>query len=169
MGWYAMKLLIIRHGKAYDADPRKWPDDSERPLTKKGERRFAKSVAAIKALAPEGAKVISSPYARALRTAEVLCEGTDWGEVEIDDRLSAHFGPDEAMDLLRSMDVAGTYAIVGHDPTFSFLPGYLIGADRLGATELKTGAVAVVETGMAPAAQGSGTLTALMQPKSLTR
>ena len=164
-----MKLLIVRHAKAFDPDPRKWPDDSERPLTEKGERRFKRSVPAIKALAPEGAKVISSPYARALRTAEVLCEGTDWGEIEIDERLSAHLGPDDAMDLLGSLDVTGTYAIVGHDPTFSFLPGYLIGAERLGATELKTGAVAVIETGLAPMVSGAGTLTALIQPKTLAR
>ncbi len=164
-----MKLLIVRHGKAFDADPRKWPDDSERPLTEKGERRFKKSVPAIKTLAPEGAKIISSPYARALRTAEILCDGTGWGEIEIDERLSAHFGPDDAMDLLQSLDVSSTYAIVGHDPTFSYLPGYLIGVERLGATELKTGAVAVVETGLAPVVPGTGTLTALVQPKTLAR
>ena len=164
-----MKLLIVRHAKAYDPDPRKWPDDSERPLTEKGERRFSKSVAAIAALAPKGAKVISSPYARAMRTAEVLCEKTGWDGPEIDDRLSAHLGPDETLDLLQSLDASGTYAIVGHDPTFSFLPGHLIGAGRLGATVLKTGAVAVIETGAAPMVEGSGTLTSLVQPKTLKR
>ncbi len=164
-----MKLLIIRHGKAFDADPRQWPDDSDRPLTAKGERRFAKSTPAIKALVSGEVTVISSPYARALRTAEILCEKTGWGGPEIDERLSAHFGPEEAMRLLESLDVAGNYVIVGHDPTFSFLPGYLIGANRLGATELKTGAVALIETGTAPLVQGSGTLTALIQPKTLAR
>ena len=47
---------------------------------------------------------------------------------------------------------------MGHDPTFSFLPGYLIGANRFGATSLKTGAVALLETGIAPPAEGSATL-----------
>ena len=164
-----MKLLIVRHAKAYDPDPREWPDDSKRPLTEKGERRFSKSVAAIKALAPEGAQVISSPYARALRTAEVLCDKSGWNGPEIDDRLSAHFGTDEAIALLQSLDRSGTYAIVGHDPTFSHLPGYLIGASGLGATMLKTGAVAVLETGGAPIGQGSATLTSLVQPKTLKR
>ena len=164
-----MKLLIVRHGKAYDPDPRRWSDDSDRPLTGKGARRFAKSVPAIKALAPKGIQVISSPYARALRTAEILCEEAGWDAPVIDDRLSAHFGPDEALDLLGSLEVTGSYAIVGHDPTFSFLPGYLIGANRSGATSLKTGAVAVVETGIAPPVEGSGTLMALVQPKTLAR
>jgi phosphohistidine phosphatase len=164
-----MKLLIIRHGKAYDADSQRWPDDSERPLTKKGQRRFARSVPAIKALVKDAPRVISSPYERALRTAQILCEGAGWGEPEIDARLSAHFGPDDALDLLKSLDASGTYAIVGHDPTFSFLPGCLIGADRIGATALKTGAVALVDTGMAPAVPGAGTLKVLMQPKSLAR
>ena len=164
-----MKLLIVRHAKAFDPDPRQWPDDSKRPLTEKGERRFAKSVATIKGLVKGDVEVISSPYARAIRTAEVLCERTGWGEPMIDDRLSAHFGPDETMDLLQSLDPSGTYAIVGHDPTFSFLPGHLIGTNRLGATVLDTGAVALIETGIAPPAPGSGTLTALIQPKTLAR
>ena len=164
-----MKLLIVRHAKAHDPDPREWPDDSKRPLTEKGERRFSKSVAAIKALAPEGAKVISSPYTRALQTAHILIKKTGWDGLEIDDRLSAHFGTDEAIDLLQSLDWSGTYAIVGHDPTFSHLPGYLIGASGLGATMLKTGAVAVLETGAAPIGKGSSTLTSLVQPKTLKR
>ena len=164
-----MKLLIVRHGKAFDADPQRWPDDSERPLTAKGAQRFAKSAAAIKALVSGDVTVISSPYARALKTAEILCEKTGWGKPQIDNSLSAHYGPEEAMRLIESLDVAGNYAIVGHDPTFSFLPGYLIGINRLGATELKTGAVALIETGTAPLVQGSATLTALIQPKTLSR
>ena len=164
-----MKLLIIRHGKAFEADPIRWPDDSERPLTAKGERRIVKSTSAVKALVSGDVTVISSPYARALKTAEILCEETGWGEPQIDDRLSAHCGPEDAMNLVESLDSTGNYAIVGHDPTFSFLPGYLIGVNRLGATELKTGAVALVETGTAPLVQGSATLTALIQPKTLAR
>ena len=164
-----MKLLIVRHAKAFDPDPRRWPDDSERPLTAKGERRFAKSAATIKSLVDGDITVISSPYARALKTAEILCEKTGWPEPQIDDRLSAHYGPEETVELLRSLDVTGNYAIVGHDPTFSYLPGYLIGATRLGATGLKTGAVALVDTGTAPPGQGSAILKALIQPKTLAR
>lgn len=164
-----MKLLIVRHGKAYDADPRHWPDDSQRPLTDKGKTRFTKSVPTIKALAPKKIRVISSPYVRALQTAEILCDEAGWDPPEIDERLSAHLGPAEAMELLQSLDVAGNYAIVGHDPTFSYLPAHLIGANRLGATILKTGAVALIDTGMAPPVAGAATLTALIQPKTLAR
>ena len=162
-----MKLLIVRHGKAYDADPRRWPDDSKRPLTDAGADRFERSVPTIKKLAPKQIRVITSPYVRAMQTAKILCDVAGWDEPEIDERLSAHLGPDDALDLLQSLDVTGNYAIVGHDPTFSYLPGYLVGAKRSGATILKTGAVARVDTGMAPPVGGSGTLVALMQPKIL--
>lgn len=164
-----MKLLILRHGKAFDADHRRWPDDSQRPLTEAGKKRLVKSTPAIKALAPKNARVISSPYTRAIQTAEIVCNEAGWDAPEIDERLSAHFGPEESLDLLRSLPVSGNYIIVGHDPTFSFLPAYLIGANRLGATSLKTGAVALIDTGIAPPAQGSGTLVALIQPKILAR
>ena len=164
-----MKLLILRHGKAYDADPRRWPDDSERPLTEDGKSRLVRSVPAIEALAPKNVRVISSPYTRALQTAQILCQEAGWDEPEIDDRLSAHYGPEESVELLQSLPVSGNYVIVGHDPTFSYLPAYLIGINRLGATSLKTGAVARVDTGIAPPGQGAGTLTALIQPKILAR
>ena len=164
-----MKLLILRHGKAFDADPRQWPDDSNRPLTEDGKKRLVKSTPAIKALAPKNVRVITSPYTRALQTAQIVCENAGWDAPEIDDRLSAHYGPEESLDLLQSLPVSGNYIIVGHDPTFSFLPAYLIGANRISATSLKTGAVARVDTGMAPPAQGSGTLVALIQPKILAR
>ena len=55
-----MKLLIVRHGKAYDPNPMRWPDDSQRPLTDEGRARFTKSVPTIKALAPKEIRVISS-------------------------------------------------------------------------------------------------------------
>ena len=164
-----MKLLILRHAKAFDPDPRQWPDDSKRPLTETGKKRLAKSVPAIKALAPKNLRVISSPYTRAIQTAKIVCEAAGWDAPEIDDRLSAHYGPEHSLDLLQSLPVAGNYVIVGHDPTFSFLPALLIGANRPGATSLKTGAVARVDTGMAPPEPGTGTLIALIQPKILAR
>ena len=164
-----MKLLIVRHAKAYDPNPMRWPDDSQRPLTDEGRARFTKSVPTIKALAPKKIRVISSPYVRALQTAEILCDQAGWEPPEIDERLSAHYGPDETMELLQSLDASGNYAIVGHDPTFSYLPGHLIGANRPGATILETGAAALIDTGAAPLVSGSGTLVALIQPKILAR
>ena len=86
-----MKLLIVRHAKAYDPDADRWPDDSDRPLAAKGARRFTKSVDAIKALAPKTVRVISSPYARALRTAEILCEASGLGRAG--DRRSTFGAP----------------------------------------------------------------------------
>ena len=164
-----MKLLIVRHGKAFDADHRRWPDDSDRPLTDDGKARFAQSVPTIKTLAPKRIRVFTSPYVRALQTAEILCEEAGWRQPVIDERLSAHRGPDEALELLRSLEPDGSYVIVGHDPTFSFLPAYLIGANRFGSTRLKPGAVARVDTGAMSPGQGNGTLIALIQPKILAR
>ena len=164
-----MKLLILRHAKAHDADPVHWPDDSQRPLTAKGEKRTERSVKAIVKLVDREPTVITSPYARALKTAQILCDNAGWSEPTIDERLSAHNGIEEALDLLQELDGPGPVVIVGHDPTFSYLPGVLIGAERYGATELDTGAVAVIETHGAPVVPGSATLTTLMQPKQLTR
>ena len=115
-----MKLLILRHGKAYDANPIQWPDDSDRPLTDDGKKRLIRSAPAIKALAPKNTRVISSPYTRALQTAQIVCQEVGWDAPEIDDRLSAHCGPEEALELLQSLPVSGNYVIVDttrHSPS----------------------------------------------------
>jgi hypothetical protein len=34
-----MKIILFRHGPAESRDPERWPDDAERPLTPRGEKR----------------------------------------------------------------------------------------------------------------------------------
>lgn len=162
-----MKLLFVRHGKAEEPDFSRWPDDSLRPLSDKGERRFVKSVKRIRAIAPDTVRVFTSPYTRALRTAEILCSKAGWGEPIIDERLAGSAGVDDLLDLVQELDNSCTYAFVGHDPTISLAPATLIGAQSMLATPLKTGAIALVDTGYRHPEPGNGTLLSLVQPKTL--
>ena len=67
-----MLLLLIRHANAGDRDPERWPDDRDRPLTDKGRKtqrdvsRFLLKRDFVPTL------VLTSPWARAAETAEIL-------------------------------------------------------------------------------------------------
>ncbi len=164
-----MKLLFVRHGKAEDANFNRWRDDSLRPLTKKGEKRFAQSVDRIRLIVTDTSRVFTSPYTRALRTAEILCDGTGWDGPVVDERLSGDRGVDDIFEMTVDLNNSGCYAFVGHDPTISHVVGVLIGADGFGVTPLKPGAVALIDTGTLRPGYESGSLVALLQPKMLRR
>ena len=67
-----MLLLLVRHAHAGDRDPSQWPDDTQRPLTDKGRKAHAKVARALRnlELAPE--LVLTSPWLRAMQTAEIM-------------------------------------------------------------------------------------------------
>src|SRR5829696_516703 len=70
-----LDLYVVRHAIAYERDAERWPDDARRPLTPKGEERFREAVKGLTSVAaPEVEVVLSSPFTRAWRTAEILAE-----------------------------------------------------------------------------------------------
>ena len=52
----------------------KWRPDSTRPLTRAGEKKMAEAARGLLSLEVELNLILTSPYARALRTAEILGE-----------------------------------------------------------------------------------------------
>src|SRR5258705_11314975 len=69
-----MQLYIVRHGIAIDREDPKCPPDPERYLTEEGvekTRQVAKGVAALGANAD---LLLSSPYVRAMQTAEIFAK-----------------------------------------------------------------------------------------------
>src|SRR5260370_21078836 len=79
-----MVLYIVRHGIAIDREDPKCPSDPERYLTPDGIKRtreVAKSIAAV----VDAPKVfISSPYVRAVQTAEIFAEALDFSKAKIE-------------------------------------------------------------------------------------
>ena len=47
-----MRLYLVRHAIAHDRDAKKWPDDGQRPLTKRGIQRFEQVAAGLRKLVP---------------------------------------------------------------------------------------------------------------------
>ena len=65
-----MHLYLIRHGIA--AEPEEYDTDSERPLTKEGERKTRKIAQRLYELEIQFDLILTSPLLRAQQTAAVL-------------------------------------------------------------------------------------------------
>ena len=136
-----MDLVIVRHAIAFDRDPDAWPDDGERPLTRRGRRRFRRAARGLEAAVPRPAVLLSSPWLRARQTAEILVEEAGWPTPVICDALAGG-KPEEVLECLKE-HAAGPIALAGHEPYLGQLVSYLLTGDaaRL-QVELKKGGAA---------------------------
>jgi phosphohistidine phosphatase len=123
-----MLLLLVRHANAGDRDPAQWPDDRDRPLTEKG-RKVQSDVSRFlrkRDLAPT--RVLTSPWTRAVQTAEILVEVARVGQPPV---LCEPLAGDP--DLIRLQDCVGNQppeaivAMVGHSPWMEELASLLLG------------------------------------------
>jgi phosphohistidine phosphatase len=139
-----MQLYLVRHAIAGTPDPDRWPDDSERPLTKRGWRRFSRAARGMQALVPKVETVLSSPYVRAWETAMILHTDAGWPTPERRNALTG--GPVSGMiEVLHSYMGTESLALVGHEPGLSELAGFLLSPERPPALEMKKGAVVCLE------------------------
>jgi phosphohistidine phosphatase len=151
-------LYFLRHGKA--GQPRSHDDDA-RDLTARG-------VAALHAAAPLWRRldvrpdvVISSPLARALRTAELFVEGVGLPSPPVtDDRLRPGAGWSDLAEALAAHPGSERIMFVGHEPDLSTAVGELTGATSV---RLRKGGLAAVEFEGEPK-PGAGELAWLLDP-----
>ena len=123
-----MILYIVRHAPAGERDHARWPDDSKRPLTEKGERKFARAAAGLARIAEPPDVVLASPYARAWRTAELLAEHTGWPAPT---ECSALAGDSDAATILPLLEGRreNAIALVGHEPHVSELLSLILSGE----------------------------------------
>jgi phosphohistidine phosphatase len=122
-------IYIVRHAIAEERDAERWPDDSERPLSADGEKRFRRAARGLRVLVPEVDVVLSSPYVRAWRTAEILHEEAGWPPPERSDLLGASRAPADGLEAIGARPEASSIAVVGHDPYLSHFISILLTGD----------------------------------------
>ena len=158
-----LQLHLLRHGDA--GDPDRWAgDDAARPLSEKGELLSERLGSFLAGLGFQPDAIITSPKLRARRTAEVVGAALGVG-VRIDERLAVGFDPATLDAILADAGDPRRPVLVGHDPDFSQVLGWLAGADGL---TMKKGAFARVDVRGA-VADGRGTLRWLVPPDLLDR
>jgi phosphohistidine phosphatase len=158
-----MDLLVVRHATAFDRDPGRWPADRERPLTREGERVFARVARGLKVIAPTPKVVLASPYARCWRTAEIL-QDVGWPAPEPFEALEADATTRALIAALDARPPVERIALVGHRPTLQELCGILVGS---AAVELKKGGAARLS--VQSFVERGAVLRWLVQPKALRR
>jgi phosphohistidine phosphatase len=162
-----MDVYLVRHAIADHRDPARWPDDAQRPLTSKGITRFRSAARGLNRIVPEVDLVLSSPYARAWQTAELLHEEVAWPDPEQCPELEAIRLPEEALEVLRQRSDRSSVALVGHEPYLSMLASLLLVGDRGPLQlELKKGGVALLAFGGDPR-PGGAVLRWSVSPKIL--
>jgi len=145
-------LYVVRHAIAEDRDAERWPDDSKRPLTPDGEARFRGAARGLRRIVPSVDVVLSSPYARAWQTAEILVDEAGWPAPEPCEALEAVSASADALEPIRARTGGGAVAVVGHEPHLSGLVSLLLAGDAGAvALDLKKGGVVCLELSGDPA------------------
>jgi len=135
-----MDLYFLRHGIA--GQRAEWEgDDSERPLSALGREEMVRVAAAIAKLGLSLDAIVTSPYARALQTAEIIAQHLNMQDKLVkEERLAPGFGMDRLARLLKAYPNANALMLVGHEPDFSQAVNGLTG----GTIVLKKGGMAYV-------------------------
>jgi phosphohistidine phosphatase len=158
-----LQLHFLRHADA--GDPEGWTgDDAQRPLSDKGELQAERLGSFLSEVGFQPDAIISSPKIRARRTGEVVGAAVGVG-VRLDERLAGGFDPATVDAILADAGNPARPVLVGHDPDFSQVLGWLANADGL---TMKKGAFARVDV-RGPVAEGRGTLRWLIPPDLLDR
>jgi phosphohistidine phosphatase len=123
----ALRLYFLRHGKALSRD--EWrEDDGLRPLTEQGEKEVRAIGSRLVAMGLRPESIVSSPLARARRTAELVAEALDMtGDLLVDERLAPGFDRAALAGVVADRGPAGSLMVVGHEPDFSETIGELTG------------------------------------------
>jgi len=125
-----MQLYLLRHGISEEGSPT--TADADRALTAEGRRKLRQVLGQV---AESGIKVdliISSPLKRAQQSAEIARSCLKCKEDVLFTRaLLPGATPEGVWDEIRAHKAQEALMLVGHNPLFSDLAGYLVGANDL--------------------------------------
>jgi len=163
-----VNLYVFRHGPAEERDPTRWRDDALRPLTEEGARETRRAAKGFFRVVGGVDRIVSSPAARALATAEIISEELEPArKVEI-------YGPNEpgapatAVIEKAREDGRGGMSIlfVGHEPTLGEAVALGLTGEAVTLVRLTRAGAAALEFSGA-VVPGGATLSWLLNRKQL--
>jgi phosphohistidine phosphatase len=161
-----MQLYIVRHGIAIDRDAPKCPPDPERYLTEEGMEKTKQVANGIAALGATPDLMLSSPYVRAMQTAEIFAHVLDYPKAKIR-RTDLLLPGGESLLLFKELakdKQSSTVFCFGHAPHLDDFIATGLGTKHQ-FTQLKKAGVALLELKrMSPP---SGQLVWLAPPRLL--
>jgi phosphohistidine phosphatase len=146
-----IEVHLLRHGIAEDVGPS--GRDADRALTSEGRKKLRQVLQRAKKAGLKPDLVLSSPYKRAVGTAELAVEvlGCPYGVIETA-VLTPGARPEQVWAEIRAHKQARRMVLAGHEPLFSQLAAYLLDSPSLNV-DFKKGAMMRIDfeaTGAAP-------------------
>jgi phosphohistidine phosphatase len=124
-----MDLILWRHADAQDGE-----NDMARPLTRKGLKQAEKMAAWINANLPGQTRILVSPAARAVQTADAL--GLDY---ELVPSIAPGAMGEQILAVAGWPDARGSVLLVGHQPTLGDAASLLLFGETRGMNIRKGG------------------------------
>jgi len=135
-------------------------DDRDRQLTKEGIVKIRAIGQYLDKLKLKFDEIYTSPYARALKTAEIIAEALGrMDRLTVESGLAPGFQMSDLVRIMHGKNRRGRYLFVGHNPSFSIVPMELIGGGNM---ELKKGGIISIETAIIQ--PGAGLLEWMLPP-----
>lgn len=163
-----MQLFIVRHGIAVDREDPKCPADPDRFLTDEGMEKTRQSAKGVSEVATIPDLMITSPYLRAVQTAEIFAEQLEYAKLKIhkSDLLLPGAEPLQLFrELAKDKDLSVVF-VFGHAPHLDDLVATALGAKHH-ITSLKKAGVALIE--LRRLVPPSGELLWMATPKLLRK
>lgn len=141
-----MQLFIVRHGIAVDREDPKCPPDPQRFLTQEGIEKTSEAAKGAAEIAASPDLFLSSPYVRAVQTAEIFASAFEYSKQNI--RKTDFLLPGaEPLQLFRELSKDKDLSVVfvfGHAPHLDELIATALGTKHH-ITSLKKSGVAMLE------------------------
>ena len=166
-----MLLFVVRHAKAEDRSE-EWSEDSQRPLTRSGAKKFKRIASRVGGLFDRPTVVLASSAVRAWETARILESAGDWPAPTRFAALECDHS-DGMAETLQRLKESGepALALVGHEPMLSELISDLLGSAEPSIV-MNKGAIAVLhlpsfsfDDANSSGLFGTASLCALVDPK----
>jgi len=161
-----MELYIVRHGIAIDREDPKCPADPERYLTEEGVEKTKGVAKGLAALGVAPGLFLTSPYTRALQTAEIFADALDYARQKIrrSELLLPGAEPTLLFRELAREKQASSIFLFGHAPHLDDVVATVLGSKKHGTALIKAG-VALLD--LKRISQPTDSLAWLATPKLL--
>jgi phosphohistidine phosphatase len=125
-----MQVYLLRHGAA--EEERSGLNDADRALTQDGRRKLRQTLQTAAQADIRPTLILTSPLKRAIETAEIAQQVFGYkGELLRTEALAPGSNVEEVWDEIRVHAKETAIVLVGHNPMFAELAGYLLGAPEL--------------------------------------
>ncbi|NOT46078.1 MAG: phosphohistidine phosphatase SixA [Acidobacteria bacterium] len=159
-------LYLVRHAIAEERGSA-WPDDTLRPLTTRGTRRFVAGARGLSWLGVRLDQILTSPLVRTRQTADVLARVNEGHPlIEPVPALAPEHEADATLRALAAVARGAAVAVVGHEPGLGELAAHLIGARR--PLEFRKGGICRIDVGDLSGRQ-AGRLVWALTPRVLRK